>query len=139
MDFIKKTLFRATVIFTVIVSVFSLVIMLIYSGNEEGANLSALRVFLILPFSLLLGAAETVRRDTKLSAPLKLLIHALLTVPSAYLLLVLPADSDSGAKSSDRFMHFIFTALIYAVAVLAVFLIGKAVRKTVEEDRKYRK
>lgn len=139
---IKNVLIRTAACFTLTVSVFCVIMLAIGAGageDEPAAALSASRTLLFLPFSLIWGIASTLLNDSeKLSRPAAYAIHALLMIPGTYLCLILPIDIENNASGSDRFMHFFITAVVYAVILVITRLILRGVRKTLEEDKKYR-
>ena len=139
---IKSVLIRTAACFTLTVSVFCVIMLAIGAGageDEPAAALSASRTLLFLPFSLIWGIASTLLNNSKkLSLPAAYAIHALLMIPGTYLCLILPIDIENNASGSDRFMHFFITAVVYAVILVITRLILRGVRKTLEEDKKYR-
>lgn len=139
---IKSVLIRTAACFTLTVSVFCVIMLAIGAGageDEPAAALSASRTLLFLPFSLIWGIASTLLNNSKkLSRPAAYAIHALLMIPGTYLCLILPIDIENNASGSDRFMHFFITAVVYAVILVITRLILRGVRRTLEEDKKYR-
>ncbi len=139
---IKSVLIRTAACFTLTVSVFCVIMLAIGAGageDEPAAALSASRTLLFLPFSLIWGIASTLLNNSKkLSRPAAYAIHALLMIPGTYLCLILPIDLENKAQGADRFMHFLITAVVYAVIMVLTRLILRGVRKTLEEDKKYR-
>jgi hypothetical protein len=136
-EFIRKTLIRAAVYFTVLTAGFALVILLVYSDSSGGANLSALRTFLFLPFSLCFAAANTVVRGDRPGPAGRWAIHCLLSVVSGYLCLILPATADR--DGSEKLIGFIVFLVCYLIAAATVIIAGKRVRDARDKEEYYRR
>jgi len=109
------------------------------ADEESGVTaVSASRILLFLPFSVIYGTASTILYDSKINRAAAVFIHALLLTVGGYLCLILPVDAENGASGADRFMHFVFAVLIYAVIFLLVFLVRRGFKKALEADRQYR-
>ena len=128
--FLKNTLTRAVIYFTILTSIFALIILLVYSDNPEGANISALRTFLFLPFCIAFGAANTIITLETPGPAARWFLHGLLTVVSGYLCLILPATSDR--KGSEKLVGFLSFLVVYVV-LITVFIVFKGRIKTARE------
>lgn len=121
---LKKAFTSACVMFTAMVTVYSLLILLIYSSDPESSlALSALRIFLFFPFALALSLANRLFDLEKMDTWLKTVLHFIITMLAAYLCLVLPIGADL-APTGMMVGMFLFTVL-YAV-VFAVFAVIRA-------------
>lgn len=136
-SFMKKALIRTAAYFTVCAACFSILVLILYSGEEEGANLSALRTFLLLPFSFCFGIANTLLYCDKPGPAGRWTIHCLLTVVSAFLCLILPSTTD--ARGSERLMGFLTVLIVYVISAAVLVFTVKRVRKLNEESKKYKK
>ena len=136
-DFIKKALIRTTAYYTVFAVLFSIVIMLVYAGNEDGQNLSALRTFLLFPFSLCFGIANTLLYRKTPGPAGRWTIHCALTVLSAYLCLILPATADD--RGSEKLIGFLTVLAVYIICAVVLVFMTKRFRRLMDEERQLTK
>ena len=115
---LKKVLNSACIYFTVMVAIYSLLILLIYSADPESSMaLSALRVFLFLPFALILSLANRLFDIKGMDTWLKSVLHFIITMLATYLCLILPIGGDltPTAMLVGMFLFFVLYAGIFAV------------------------
>ena len=118
-----KILTRTSAYYTATAGLYSFVIFAMYSSEENGAILSAKRIFLLLPFCLCFAAANTALASKTLPRGLGL-----------YLCVLLPA----GMESRQRLVGFMTALVIYIAAMVVYALIAKHVKKTVTEEKNFR-
>ncbi|MCQ2428418.1 MAG: hypothetical protein MJ137_08505 [Clostridia bacterium] len=135
-SFVKKSFFRTFACYTVLTSVFTVIMML---GNGAGSGISALRTFLFLPFSLIFGFAQTLLTDGSMNKAGAMAIHALLLIPGTYFCIFLPVDIENEASGASKFLHFCLVFLVYIIVSVILYLFAGKLKRTMEEDRKYRK
>ena len=126
---------RTCVYFTLAASVYSALILVLYASSPSGANISAQRLFLLLPFSFCLGAAEEIRR-TSIPQGGRIFLHALLSILGTFLFLVLPATYDRDGQ--EKLTGFILTLAAYAVAVGIRAIVSGRLSKLKRDSEKYR-
>lgn len=129
----KQVLTRSCVLFTVMVALYSLINLVLYSSNSESfLALSSLRVFLFYPFSLLLSLSYPLFFCAKLDAWLRTVLHYMITMVGVYLFLILPLGL---SKVSGALMGLLlFTFLYILLALIFFFIHGKLHKKSTAED-----
>ena len=131
----KKIIEKSCIYFTVLTGVYAS-LMLIFYGFEEGhAQMWALRVFLMMPFSFCFGAATVQLSEAKYQKAYRRICHALLTVGGAVLFLLIPA----GLTGAQNLTGAVIIIIAYVFIVAIKSLLGKRISKALEEDKKYRK
>ena len=130
-NFFKKAFSRATAYFTVAAVIFCILVLITNSGAES-ISLDPVRVLCLLPFSIFFGIANTIASNKNIEAATRWILHAIITVTSAFVFLILPAGFDSGA---GNFMGFALIVFIYVICILFYALINKRVRAAVIEDK----
>ncbi|MCQ2353557.1 MAG: hypothetical protein MJ102_00470 [Clostridia bacterium] len=133
-DFFKKTLIGTAICYTAVTSLFSLIIMILYSGVENGAGLDAVRIFLFLPFSFLFGIANTLLCRERPDPIIRWFLHFLLTVTGAFTCILLP----SGVTGSGRFTGLLLIIVIYAVSAVIIGITCSRLKKAMKKDRELR-
>ena len=130
-EFIKKALVRTCVYFTVVVSVFSLVLLFMYSSGDTALALEPLRVILFVPFSLCFATANVLFKTESISKATRWFLHALLTICGAFFFLLLPAKM----TGSQNLVGFVLIAIAYLIFVVFFTLFKKRVKESAAEDR----
>ncbi len=131
----KPLAVRTCVFFTLTATVYSALILILYASSPSGANISAQRLFLLLPFSFCLGAAEEIRR-TSIPQGGRLFLHALLSILGTFLFLVLPATYDRDGQ--EKLTGFILTLVVYAAVAGIRAIISHRVSKLKSDSEKYK-
>lgn len=129
-----KILTRTSAYYTATAGLYSFVIFAMYSSEENGAILSAKRIFLLLPFCLCFAAANTALASKTLPRGLGYPLHCAATMLGVYLCVLLPA----GMESRQRLVGFMTALVIYIAAMVVYALIAKHVKKTVTEEKNFR-
>ena len=128
---------RACVIFTVASALFAVVILAAYASSESGANLSAARLLLMLPFALFFSLGEELFAAENTPGGAKIFLHAGLVVSGSFFFLVLPATADR--DGAEKLTGFIITFVVYAVWMLIRLLFRKRLSRMRSESEKYKK
>ena len=132
--FIRSSLLRTAIYYTVLVFVFSLIIAIVHSGEEHGAGLDAFRIVMFLPFCFLFGCANTLLKRDRPDPIVRWILHLLLTVGGIFFFLLLPA----GIKGSAAFTGLILMIAIYVVAAVIIGVNASRLKKTIAKDKKLR-
>lgn len=135
-SFTISTLRRAAMIFSITAFLYAAAILAIYASAPEGANLSALRVVLIAPFSLFFAIGEECLANEKMPRGGAIFLHAGLTISGAFFFLILPATSDR--DGSEKLIGFILTAAIYAVCAFFRWIFSRRLKRAKAEAEKYK-
>lgn len=131
---LKKTFYSACALFTVMVTVYSLIILLLYSADpERSMALSALRIFLFFPFALSLCAANRIFDLKKTDSWLKTALHFISYMLATYLFLVLPLGTN--LSPTAVLVGMFFFMIIYA-AVFTAIALTRAKRARAENAEK---
>ena len=128
--FFNKVLGKSTLYYTIIVAVFNIAV-LITNSSDETIFVNPSRILWFLPFSICFAVANTVLQYKNIEAITRWGIHFVLTVVSAFLFIVLPADLNT---DSGKFMGFIFISAIYIVGVLFTAILTSRIKKTINQD-----
>lgn len=131
-QFIKSVVSKATAYYTVAVLIFSIVMLISFSG-EDSISLDPYRVICILPFCLCLAIANTTLRYDKIGTVAIWIIHFAMTVLGAFIFLILPAELP---ESSANFMGFILILTAYIIGVLLYALFSRRIKNAIKEDSK---
>lgn len=132
---ILKILTRTSAYYTAAAGLYSFVIFAMYSSEENGAILSAKRILLLLPFCLCFAAANTALASKTLPRGLGYPLHCVATMLGIYLCVLLPA----GMESRQRLVGFMTALVIYIAAMVIYALIAKHIKKTVTEEKNFRR
>lgn len=133
---LKKVLTSACVLFTVMVTVYSLLILLIYSADPESSMaLSALRIFLFFPFALAVCAANRLFDLDKMDIWLKTALHFIATVLAFYLCLILPIGADM--TPTAMLVGIFLFCVVYAIVFAALALTRAKARREVNKQQDY--
>lgn len=131
---LKKIFSSACVLFTAMVTCYSLIILLIYSADPESTMaLSALRIFLFFPFALTICAANRIFDLQKIDSWLRTALHFISCMLGSYLFLILPLGAD---VSSAVMLVGMFIFLVIYAAVFASIALTRAKSKKEENAQK---
>lgn len=130
-QFFKNVVAKSTLYYTVIVAVFSMVI-LITNSSEETVFVNPARILWFLPFCICFAIANTVLQYKNIEAITRWAVHFILTVISAFLFVILPAELNTG---SGNFMGVMFIIAIYLAGVLLTAILSSRIKKTIKQDK----
>lgn len=130
-EFFKKVTLRACVYYTILVGIFSLVLIFMYSAEDTDLALDPTRVLLFLPFCVSLATAGAVLKGDKMSAPARWFLHAILVIGGAFLFLLLPANM----PGAQNLVGFFLIAIAYTFFALFYAIFKKRIRTSIEEDK----
>ena len=119
---IFKQLFTGTCVYYSVFSLVLLVVSIIFKGGVENVGIGVLNVLLLFPFSFALSGAEFLRKSTKLSGAVRMLLHYLILVAAFLLFLWLPSNMTKNL-GNGLLMICLVTAvywLVYLICRLTV-------------------
>ena len=128
--FFKSVVTKSSLYYTVIVSLFSFIV-LISNTSEESLAVDPARILWFLPFCICFGIANTVLKYKEVGALTRWSVHFVLTVAGAFLFIILPADLDAG---SGNFMGMFFVLAIYFIGVLFSAILTSRIKKSIKQD-----
>ena len=134
-SFFKSVLNKSTLYYTVIIVLFTFVF-LINNSAESEISLDPSRILLFLPFSILFAIANTLLTYKNIEAVTRWGVHFALTVISAFLFIILPADLPT---SSGNFIGIVMIIVAYIIGVLIFAFFAGRVKNTLQEDKKLKK
>ena len=134
-SFFKSVLNKSTLYYTVIIVLFTFVF-LINNSAESEISLDPSRILLFLPFSILFAIANTLLTYKNIEAVTRWGVHFALTVISAFLFIILPADLPT---SSGNFIGIVMIIVAYIIGVLIFAFFARRVKNTLQEDKKLKK
>ncbi len=118
------------------ISLFVLLVNLLFSGNED-AYVHPSSFLLLLPFALGLSAAATVRKADKLATGARVVLHPLLSLGSFYLCIYLPYQLDKRPSAGQILAILVLGAVVYGVAVTVLLLLARRTRQKTIDDTPY--
>lgn len=130
--FFHSVINRATLYFSIIVSLFCCIMLFSHSANES-ISLDPLRILLFLPFCVFFAVSNYLLKFESIGAFTKWLLHFFITTTSSYLFIILPAKLPT---ASGNFIGLVLIITIYFVGLLLYTLITIRIRKTISEDKK---
>ncbi len=130
-QFFKNVVSKSTLYYTVIVALFSFIV-LISNSSEETISVDPARILWFLPFCICFAIANTVLEYKSIEAVTRWLVHFISTAGGAYLFIILPAELDTG---SGNFMGLVFILIIYLVGVFFSALLSSRIKKSLKQDR----
>lgn len=130
-QFFKSAAIRTALYYTILIVIFSFTVLLTNS-NESSISLDPSRILMFVPFCLSFAVANTLLRYKQIEAVTRWMVHFTLTVLSAFLFIILPAELPT---SSGNFIGFVLILVIYFVGVLLNVVINKRIRNTLKEDK----
>lgn len=134
-SFFKSVLNKSTLYYTVIIVLFTFVF-LINNSAESEISLDPSRILLFLPFSILFAIANTLLTYKNIEAVTRWGVHFALTVISAFLFIILPADLPT---SSGNFIGIVMIIVAYIIGVLIFAFFARRVKNTLQEEKKLKK
>ena len=134
-SFFKSVLNKSTLYYTVIIVLFTFVF-LINNSAEAEISLDPSRILLFLPFSILFAIANTLLTYKNIEAVTRWGVHFALTVISAFMFIILPADLPT---SSGNFIGIVMIIVAYIIGVLIFAFFARRVKNTLQEDKKLKK
>lgn len=139
---LKRIFTSACVLFTAMVTCYSLIILLLYSADPESSlALSAARIFLFFPFALAFSAANQILSVEKMDKWLRTVLHFIVTATASYLCLLLPMGGDvtPTVMLVGMFLFLVIYAAVFAVLALIRAKAAKAANAEKEYTPVYRK
>ncbi len=139
---LKRIFTSACVLFTAMVTCYSLIILLLYSAAPESSlALSAARIFLFFPFALAFSAANQILSVEKMDKWLRTVLHFIVTATASYLCLLLPMGGDvtPTVMLVGMFLFLVIYAAVFAVLALIRAKAAKAANAEKEYTPVYRK
>ena len=134
-SFFKSVLNKSTLYYTIIIVLFTFVF-LVNNSAESQISLDPSRILLFLPFSISFAIANTLLTYKNIEAFTRWGVHFALTVISAFIFIILPADLPT---SSGNFIGMVMTVAIYLIGVLIFNFFARRVKKTLQEDKVLKK
>lgn len=134
-SFFKSVLNKSTLYYTVIIIIFTFVF-LVNNSAESELSLDPSRILLFLPFSISFAIANTLLTYKNIEAVTRWGVHFALTVISAFLFIILPADLPT---SSGNFIGIVMIIIAYIIGVLIFAFFARRVKNTLQEDKKLKK
>ncbi len=134
-SFFKSVLNKSTLYYTVIIVLFTFVFIINNSAESE-ISLDPSRILLFLPFSILFAIANALLTYKNIEAVTRWGVHFALTVISAFLFIILPADLPT---SSGNFIGIVVIIVAYIIGVLIFAFFARRVKNTLQEDKKLKK
>ncbi len=131
-SFFKSVLNKSTLYYTILITLFSLIILINNSGASE-ISLDPSRIILFLPFCIIFAIANTLLSNKNVEAVTRWGVHFALTTISAFIFIILPADLPS---SSGNFIGMVMIVAGYLIGVLLYALFARRIRNTIREDKK---
>lgn len=133
---IKRIFREACILFTVITAIYALIMYLIYV-NQEQTLMDAERVLLFFVFSLLFSGANSISRSQSLSAPVRLLIHFLITTLGFYFCFLLPLAMPSATALVGIVLFVVLYLLIAGIRALFRSRFRKNLENATAYERQY--
>ena len=130
-NFFKSVINKSGIYYTISVAIFS-IIMLFSNSTADTVSMDPSRILLFLPFCICFAIANTVLKYQNVEAFTRWLIHSVLTIGSAFLFIILPADLET---SSGNFMGIVFIIVAYLIGVLFIKILSSRVKKTLIQDK----
>ena len=128
--FLKKVIQKSTLYYTLIVTFFSIIV-LITNSSEDTISIDPSRTLLFFPFCVCFALANTLLQYKNIEAVTRWLVHFVLTVLSAFIFIILPADLNSG---SGNFMGLVFILVIYFIGLLFSAILSSRIKKSIKLD-----
>ena len=114
---VLKKLFTVACVYYSVFSLLLLLISAIAAGGTEGKIIGVLNVLLLFPFAFSLSGAEFLRKSSKLSGAVRMLLHYLIFAAAFLLFLWLPS------QTNKSILNAFFTLLLITVIYWIVYLI----------------
>ena len=136
-NFIKKTLSRTCVYFTLITVLYSLLVLFVNISAEE-IILEGSRIIMFLFFSFITSIGMTIFSLNAIPAWARYLLNYALCAFAFFLCILLPASSDGQAAGFLLVGIFFFT-LIYVVCAALIALFRSRYKRLNEQEADYKK
>lgn len=133
-NFFKAAFGRTAAYYTLAVLLFSL-LTLITNASAETISMDPVRILLFLPFCFSFAVANTLMTYKTIEAVTRWGVHFALTIISAFLCIILPANISS---PSGNFTGIMLIIAVYFLGVLIYAIFASRIRKTLAEDKKLR-
>lgn len=130
-DWLKRITPTACIYYSIITFIYSFIIFILHSGEENRGALSALRMIMFFIFSFVTAGANSILQSKNLSRFKKTLFHATIVGLAFFLFILLPAE----LHPSGILVGIILYLLIYAV-VTAILLAISGRRETKKNNEK---
>ena len=128
--FIKSVTTKTSLYYTFIVTLFSIIVLL-SNTSAENISLDPSRVLWFLPFCICFAISNTVLKYKNIESVTRWAIHSILTITSAFLFIILPADLNT---SSGNFMGIILIIAIYLFGILLSAILSSRIKKSIKQD-----
>ena len=129
-DFINKILVPACIYFTVFTVPFALIMFAIYS--KEGI-FSAYRIAASFGFMLALSMSNALLKANKLTLPLRVALHAIITGVGFWLFMLLPLDDGSINPLIGMLVYYV----IYTVIMTIIGLRSASAHRRADREQEY--
>lgn len=133
-NFSKKAAIRTAAYYTVIISLFSMGVLIANQGADS-ISLEPARILLMMPFCICFAIANTIMSYKEVEATTRWGVHAALTIIGAFVFLILPVEFQN---SSSKFMGLIIICIAYIICALIYAAFNIRLRKTIAEDKELR-
>ena len=129
-DFINKILVPACIYFTVFTVPFALIMFAIYGTD---GIFTAHRVAASFGFMLALAASNALLKGNKLTLPLRVALHAVITGMGFWLFMLLPLGSESVNPLIGMLIYYV----IYAVIMAIIGLRSASAHRRADREQEY--
>ena len=129
-DFINKILVPACIYFTVFTVPFALIMFAIYGTD---GIFTAHRVAASFGFMLALAASNALVKGNKLTLPLRVALHAVITGMGFWLFMLLPLGSESVNPLIGMLIYYV----IYAVIMAIIGLRSASAHRRADREQEY--
>ena len=135
--FIKNTLSRACIYFSIITLFYGLIVALVYTESDE-ILLEGTRIYFFFLFSLIFSAANSVLAVKSISSFLRQILHYFITVFAFLFAILLPATNE---KTGAGFVVVGLSALtlIYVLLLVAISVVKSFIAKKRNKEEEYKK
>lgn len=130
-DFINKIIVPACIYFTLFTVPFAFIMFTIYG---KSGIFSAYRIAASFGFMLALSCANALLKGTKLTLPLRVALHAVITGVGFWLFMLLPIDDGSINHLVGMLVYFV----IYAVIMTVIGLNRAAAHRRADKEQEYK-
>ena len=126
----RHVLYTAFAIFTLLTCFYCLVILALYTP-EEGYYISAMTVFMFLPFSFSLSCANLIFNFNKLHPFAKVCLHGLTYLISFFVFILMPLGQS--ITGSSRLVICVIVTLLYVLVAALVSIVRSSKKKKLEK------
>lgn len=132
LQLLKKAFVSCCVLFSVIITVYSLLVISIYGG----LGMNPISVFLLLPFSYIVILANYIVKYTNIKKRAKIFIHFLMFTAAIVLFIYLPHGS--AFSPTNSMILFVLYCILYAIGLIIYFSISTAKLRKSEKKSEYK-